>query len=109
MMSVISFKNIKYICILASIVIGMSILISLIFSFFETLYSGNSFLTTWIAFAPGGLETMSALALSFGTQPVYVLTHQIVRVIALILFLPIVVYWIKRITKKAGKKIPETK
>jgi membrane AbrB-like protein len=45
----------------------------------------------WVAFAPGGLEVMAAMALAFDFDPAFVALHHLVRIIGLALFLPIVV------------------
>jgi membrane AbrB-like protein len=45
----------------------------------------------WVAFAPGGLEVMAAMALAFDFDPAFVAFHHLVRIICLALFLPIVV------------------
>ena len=41
-----------------------------------------------IAFAPGGVETMAAMALFLGHDPVYVSVHHVARILALIVTLP---------------------
>ena len=43
----------------------------------------------WIAFAPGGVEAMSAMALALGYDPVYVATHHIFRLVLLMALLPV--------------------
>ncbi|TDH36268.1 AbrB family transcriptional regulator [Pseudohoeflea suaedae] len=43
----------------------------------------------WVSFAPGGVEGMSAMALSLGYDPTYVATHHIFRLLLLILILPV--------------------
>ncbi|MEL6290080.1 MAG: AbrB family transcriptional regulator [Pseudomonadota bacterium] len=48
------------------------------------------FAKLWLAFAPGGLDTMSALALALGHDPAFVAGHQLVRFLALNLLLPII-------------------
>ena len=45
----------------------------------------------WVAFAPGGLEVMAAMALAFDFDPAFVAFHHLVRIIGLALFLPLVV------------------
>ena len=45
----------------------------------------------WVAFAPGGLEVMAAMALAFDFDPAFVALHHLVRIIGLSLFLPLVV------------------
>ncbi len=52
---------------------------------------GLSFGQVWVAFAPGGLEVMAAMALAFDFDPAFVAFHHLVRIIALALLLPVVV------------------
>ena len=47
------------------------------------------FTQVWIAFAPGGLEAMAAMAIALGFDPAYVGTHHILRFIGLALVVPI--------------------
>lgn len=43
----------------------------------------------WVAFAPGGVEGMSAMALALGYDPAYVAAHHIFRLAVLIMALPL--------------------
>lgn len=58
---------------------------------------GLPFGQVWVAFAPGGVEAMAAMALSLGYDPAFVATHHLVRILFLILVLPIIV-------RMAGKR-----
>jgi hypothetical protein len=42
-----------------------------------------------VAFAPGGVEMMSAMALAVGADPAYVAAHHVIRLIMLTAFIPI--------------------
>ena len=42
----------------------------------------------WVAYAPGGVEGMAAIALALGYDPVFVATHHIARLAVLMLVLP---------------------
>lgn len=53
--------------------------------------TGIAPLVTLIAFAPGGLEAMTIMALALGLDPAFVGTHQIARFLLLSLALPMVV------------------
>jgi membrane AbrB-like protein len=57
---------------------------------------GISPLVTLIAFAPGGLEAMTIMALALGLDAAFVGTHQIARFLFLSLALPLVVGVLKR-------------
>jgi uncharacterized protein len=50
----------------------------------------------WVAYAPGGVEAMAAMALSLDYDPTYVAAHHVFRIIFLILVLPIVIRMIKK-------------
>ncbi len=52
----------------------------------------------WIAYAPGGVEAMAAMALAFGYDSAYVATHHLCRIIGLLFVLPILLRFF------AGKK-----
>ena len=45
---------------------------------------------TLLAFAPGGLETMTLLAFTLDLDPAFVAAHQVARYVAMVLFLPMV-------------------
>ena len=51
------------------------------------------FAQMWIAFAPGGVEGMSAMALALALDPVFVAIHHIYRILLLIVILPILLRW----------------
>ena len=53
----------------------------------------------FVAFAPGGVEAMAAMALALGYDPAYVATHHLFRIILLLLLLPVGINLLKR-TKK---------
>ncbi|WP_137135656.1 AbrB family transcriptional regulator [Rhizobium sp. FKY42] len=48
-----------------------------------------------IAFAPGGLETMAAMAIILHADPAYVGTHHIVRLIFLSFLMPAMIAWVR--------------
>jgi hypothetical protein len=43
----------------------------------------------WVAFAPGGVESMGAMAIALEVDPVYVATHHIFRILLLFAVLPV--------------------
>ena len=51
---------------------------------------GQPFGKMWLAFAPGGLDTMAVLAFSLGHDPAFVAGHQLLRFLGLCLVLPFV-------------------
>jgi membrane AbrB-like protein len=42
----------------------------------------------WVAFAPGGVETMAAMAMALGFDPAYVGAHHVLRIVLLSAFVP---------------------
>lgn len=44
----------------------------------------------FVAFAPGGVEAMAAMALSLGYDPAFVAVHHLYRIILLIFLLPLI-------------------
>ncbi|MCO6188351.1 AbrB family transcriptional regulator [Rhizobium sp. L1K21] len=68
----------------------ISALVSLVFARLLALPFGQ----VWVSFAPGGVEGMSAMALSLGYDPAYVATHHIFRLVLILIMLPIVLRWV---------------
>ena len=58
--------------------------------------SGVTFADSLVAFAPGGVEAMTMLALVLGLDPLYVGIHHLVRFIGIGLTVPFVVTWLQR-------------
>lgn len=54
-----------------------------------------------LAFAPGSLDAMIALALAFGAQPAYVAAHHLSRFMMLMVMLPLVSRWLFRLPNVA--------
>lgn len=46
----------------------------------------------WLAYAPGGVDAMSVLALAIGLEPAFVAAHHLARFLALAVFLP---FWFR--------------
>ena len=51
-------------------------------------YLGLPFMQLWLAMAPGGFDTMIALALALGVDPAFVAGHQLLRLLGLFLIVP---------------------
>lgn len=58
--------------------------------------AGVSFANGLVAFAPGGLEAMTVLALVLGLDPLYVGVHHLVRFLGIGFVLPFAVGWLQR-------------
>jgi membrane AbrB-like protein len=67
----------------------LSLLIASAFAGLTSLFLGMPFGQVLVAFAPGGVEGMSAMALGLGYDPIFVATHHIFRIVSLILLLPL--------------------
>ncbi|WP_245410993.1 AbrB family transcriptional regulator [Microvirga flavescens] len=78
---------------IGSFTIGMSIAVA--FAVLASQLAGVSFANAMIAFAPGGLEAMTVLALMLGLDPLYVGIHHFVRFIGIGFALPVVLTWLQ--------------
>lgn len=58
--------------------------------------TGLPFAELWTAYAPGGIEAMAAIALATGHDPVFVATHHLARILALIAAMPLVLRALRR-------------
>lgn len=72
-----------------SFAVGMGV--AVIFAALASFVSGVSFANSLVAFAPGGLEAMTVLALVLGLDPLYVGIHHLVRFLGIGLVLPLMV------------------
>ncbi len=45
----------------------------------------------WVAYAPGGVEAMSAMGLALGHDPAFIAVHHVLRILALSLALPVLI------------------
>lgn len=49
-----------------------------------------------LAFAPGGVEVMAAIAIETGLEPAFVAAHHVFRLLALTVIVPVMVIWARR-------------
>lgn len=87
---------------LGSFAIGMAI--AVVFAALASWVAGISFANSLVAFAPGGLEVMTVLALILGLDPLYVGIHHIVRFLAIGFALPFLVGWLQRDDTTEGER-----
>nr|WP_269102293.1 AbrB family transcriptional regulator [Mangrovicoccus ximenensis] len=73
----------------ASMLTGMAVAISSAAAFGTALAFGFPLSAALIAFAPGGVETMAAMALLLHVDPAYVALHHVVRIFALSFLIPL--------------------
>ena len=85
--------EIKRLSIAGSISTALAISMSAVLAYFTCLVVDVPFAQMWIAFAPGGVEGMSAMALALDLDPVFVAIHHIYRILLLIVILPILLRW----------------
>jgi membrane AbrB-like protein len=79
---------------LGSFTVGMAV--ALAFAALAAWLAGVSFANSLVAFAPGGLEAMTVLALVLGLDPLYVGIHHLVRFLGIGLVLPFIVSRLQR-------------
>lgn len=68
---------------------GMAVTIALAFAFVAASLTGLPLDQTLIAFAPGGVETMSAMALLMNADPTFVAAHHVSRLFFLTFLIPL--------------------
>jgi membrane AbrB-like protein len=79
---------------LGSFTVGMGV--AALFAGAAAWLAGVSFANGLVAFAPGGLEAMTVLALILGLDPLYVGIHHLVRFLGIGLVLPVLIGWLQR-------------
>jgi len=79
---------------LGSFTIGMGVAVA--FASLAARLAGVSFADGLVAFAPGGLEAMTVLALILGLDPIYVGVHHLVRFLCIGLVLPFAITWLQK-------------
>jgi membrane AbrB-like protein len=79
---------------LGSFTVGL--FVSLVFAAAAAWSAEVGFADAMIAFAPGGLEAMTVLALLLGLDPLYVGVHHFVRFIGIGLVLPFLMTWLQK-------------
>ena len=57
----------------------------------------------WIAYAPGGIEAMAALALALHYDPAYIAAHHLARIIGLTLIMPLVCRWVGKYSADSNR------
>ncbi|MBP0614436.1 AbrB family transcriptional regulator [Jiella mangrovi] len=80
--------QIRDLFVAGAVVTAVAVVLSGLVSFFVARLLGLPFGQVWVSFAPGGVEGMSAMALSLGYDPAYVATHHIFRLLLLLAILP---------------------
>ncbi|WP_262268100.1 AbrB family transcriptional regulator [Microvirga yunnanensis] len=86
---------------LGSFTVGM--VVAALFAGAAAWLAGVSFANGLVAFAPGGLEAMTVLALILGLDPLYVGIHHLVRFLGIGLVLPFFIGWLQRARPEAAE------
>ncbi|MFL4996816.1 MAG: AbrB family transcriptional regulator [Microvirga sp.] len=86
---------------LGSFTVGM--VVAALFAGVAAWLAGVSFANGLVAFAPGGLEAMTVLALILGLDPLYVGIHHLVRFLGIGLVLPLLIAWLQRRQPEAAE------
>ncbi len=73
------------------VIVILASLISAVFAVAIALFLSLPFGQVWVAFAPGGLEAMIAVALSLNLDPAYVSAHQLLRFLAISVAVPFII------------------
>lgn len=81
--------------------VTLSSLIAALAAFVVAILLNLPFGQVWVAYAPGGVEAMAALAMALHYDPAYVAVHHLARIIGLMLALPWIITWLKVIPIKA--------
>lgn len=79
---------------LGSFSVGMGV--AVVFAVVAAWIADVSFANSLVAFAPGGLEAMTVLALILGLDPLYVGIHHLVRFLGIGLVLPFLIGWLQK-------------
>lgn len=68
--------------------ITIAVLITALIAWPAAAYLDLPFMQMWLAIAPGGFDTMIALALALGVDPAFVAGHQLLRLLGLFVIVP---------------------
>ncbi|WP_375258450.1 AbrB family transcriptional regulator [Citreimonas sp.] len=88
-MSRVTAAQVKRYALAGAATVATAIVLSLGFAVLAQAATGLSFAQVWIAYAPGGVEAMAAIALSLGHDPAFVAVHHFARIFALVLIVPV--------------------
>lgn len=86
----------------SSIGFAVALALSALGAYVASALSGLPFGQTWLAFAPGGLETMTIMAFALDMDPAFVGALQIARFLGLSIAIPLVAAWL------FGRPAPES-
>ncbi len=76
-------------------------LVTAVFAVTVSALTGQEFLVTLLAYAPGGVAEMSLIALALDANPGFVAIHHVARIIFVLLSVPLLTAWVAR--RRAGE------
>ena len=85
----------------AAVSILLALVVSALFAAGGAWLLGLPFGQLWLAYAPGGVEAMAAMALVLNLEPAFVGAHHIIRILGLNLSGP---FWFRDVAAGAGRK-----
>ena len=94
--SSIPLSDLKRLLLASLSAVLISGLFSIMFAFPVARFLDVPFGQVFVAFAPGGVEAMAAMALALGYDPAYVATHHLFRILLLFFLLPMGVKILKK-------------
>ncbi|NNF46408.1 MAG: AbrB family transcriptional regulator [Desulfofustis sp.] len=100
--STISFLELKRLLKASLMVVFLSTTIAAFFSIVVASILSMSYGQVFVAFAPGGVEAMAAMALALDYDPAFVAVHHLYRILLLIFTLPLFLQIIKRLGHSNG-------
>ena len=85
-----SFAELRSLSLAAFVSVALSSLVAAIGAGLMSAALDLPFGQVWIAYAPGGIEAMAALAIALHYDPAYIAAHHLARIIAITLLMPLV-------------------
>ncbi|MEM8554239.1 MAG: AbrB family transcriptional regulator [Pseudomonadota bacterium] len=76
-------------CVGAALLVGLAVVVASSAAWLASVAFGFSLTSALIAFAPGGVETMAAMAFMLQADPAYVALHHVVRIFSLTFLIPL--------------------
>lgn len=100
--STISLVELRRLLKASLMVVGLSTSIAAVFAALVSMLLSMSYGQVFVAFAPGGVEAMAAMALALDFDPAFVAVHHLYRIMLLIFTLPLFLKIIKRLAHTNG-------
>ncbi len=84
-------KNLPVLALLraAAAFVALTLAVTILFSALAQALTGIGFIPILLAFAPGGFEAMILISVAIDANPTFVLTHQLIRLVAIVFLMPL--------------------